>query len=876
MRKSRRSSFTDRRHSPATAFPLPLFAIPVAALLAACGGGGGGGGGEGGGGGGAGTGNSPPSVSGPVTSAASDNDAAYTISEADLVANASDADGDTLSVSGLAVASGNAAGITVNGSAVDVAPVAYNALAAPDSELVEVSYTISDGNGGSAAATLEITISGSNDAPTRIALTNLSAFDGQPTAGGFPVGLLYADDPEGESVSFSVEGGADAASFSVDGNELRLDDGFLEAASQHRYEVTVRATDATGASFDATFSVFVVESGPLTIGYYDILQNTGRAEQATPITFIGETAVDVGDIGAADLGGFDILFVQNPSSAVPTGPYSVQANLDKVAEFVTTGGVLVFHDRHVDTAEDYLPGEPGTLREDLGATRTEFELVEAHSFVASGPGGTIDDTNLESPNSLTFGFADAETVPLGSRGYLSRNDENAWITYSYPAGDGHVIYSSIPLDFYLLNGNPEIMRTVYAPNILAQARVLRRKGIDDLDGDGLFDVEEEELGTLADDADTDADGMSDLFEVRAGLDPLNDDAGHDPDGDGLTNLEEQDAGTLARNEDSDRDGLTDGEEVGIGTSPLSPDTDGDLLSDFDELEVHGTDPLVTDTDTGGTDDGREVLVDGTNPLDPDDDLNGIDMPTTFNDGNGFTWDMQGDGNINNGSNDAYDGGMRLHVNGVPFGAFAQGTLSENGREVRLGVSGLSGLEVIRRVYVPESQAFVRYLELLRNPTDADISVVVEIDTNLGSDGSTVIVTTSDGDTVVEAADTWTVTDDATDGGGDPSLAHVYAGQGASVAPTVTVPTGRIVYAYEVTVPAGGRVALMHFDSQNANRSAAIAGAGFLGGLGNGTLEGIEQDVLAEIVNFDLAEPAATSRPMFKAVAPACEAAGDCG
>ena len=852
-------------------FPITLLATLLATGLSACGGGGG----SGGGGGGNPTGNTAPSISGPVTSAASDNDDAYTISEAELLATASDADGDALSVSGLTVASGNAAGVTVNGSAVDVDPSAYDLLAPDGSEVVEVGYTIDDGNGGSAAATLEITISGANDAPTRIALTHVSAFDGQPTAGGFPVGLLYADDPEGDGVSFSVQGGADAQHFSVVESELRLDDGNLEAASRPRYEVIVRATDAGGASFDATLGVHVVEPGPLTIGYYDLQLNTGQGAQAAPITFIGETAVDVGDIGAADLGGFDILFVQNPMSGVPTGPYLLQENLDKVAGFVSGGGVLVFHDRHVDTAEDYLPGEPGTLRHDVGETRLEFELVETHSFVANGPGGIIDDTNLESSNSLTFGFADADTVPFGSRGYLGRNDENAWTTYSYPVGKGHVVYSSIPLDFYLVNGNPEIMRSVYAPNILAQARTLSAKGVEDLDGDGLFDIEEEELGTLADDADTDADGMSDLFEVRAGLDPLGDDAASDPDADELTNLEEHEAGTLPRDEDSDADGLTDGEEADIGTSPLKADTDSDQLSDLDELDVHGTDALVADTDTGGTDDGRELLVDGTNPLDPADDPSAIDMPTIFNDANGFTWDIQGDGNINNGTSDAYDGGMRLSINSAQFTLFTRATLSENGREVRLGLSKLSGLEVIRRIYVPETLAFVRYLELLRNPTDADITVAVEISTNLGSDGNTVIVATSDGDAAIEPSDTWTVTDDLNDGGGDPSLAHVYAGPGAAVAPTVITPVGRITYTYDVTVPAGSRVVLMHFDSQNPNRGLATASAGYLGGLGNGTLDGIEQGVLADIVNFDLAQPAATSRPMLKVGAPACEAAGSC-
>jgi hypothetical protein len=849
--------------------------IALASLaLVACGGGSSGNGGGGGGGGG--PVNSAPTVSAPVISSASDNDAAYTISQAELLANASDTDGDMLSVSGLTVASGNAAGITANSDTVDVDPAAYDALADSASEVIELSYTVSDGNGGTASATLEITIAGANDAPRRAALSHVSVADGQPTTGGYRVGTLYYDDPEGDDASFAVVGGADADVFSVSGISLVIDDGTLAATSQDRYEVTVQVTDSGGATLDFDVTLLVHESPPLTVGYYDLVQNMGRAEQATPITFIGETAVDVGDLTAADLSGMDMLFFQNPVGGAPPAPFTDQANLDKVAAFVTGGGVLIMHDRHVTTMADFLPGEPGALVQDAGATRTEFELVEAPTFVSDGPGGTIDDTNLESPNSLSFGFAQAPSLPWGSMGFLSRNDADHWISYAYPAGQGYVIYSPIPLDFYLLAGNPDIMRDVYAPNILAQGRALVRKGVD-LDADGLLDSEETLLGTLLDAADSDADGMSDLYEVRNGLDP-NDagDADGDPDADGLTNLEEQDAATFARNPDSDSDGLSDGDEVGThGTNPLSNDTDDDLLSDFDEVNVDGTDPTLFDTDAGGTGDGREVLVDFTDPLDPDDDLNQIDLPMTLNDVNGYIWDIFGDGNINNGTSDAYDGGMRLSVDAVAFPTFATGSLSEDGREIVLAFQDVSGLRVSRRVRVPDDQAFVRYLDVLRNPTGDDITVSVQISTNLGSDGNTVIVSTSDGDAAIEATDTWVVTDDTSNGGGDPSLAHVFAGPGGAVAPVVTAPLGNILYTYELTVPANGRAIVMHFDSQNANRAAASASAAYLVGLGNGTLNNMTPDDLADVVNFDLMQPAAVSRPALKVLAPLCEAGEAC-
>lgn len=96
----------------------------------------------------------------------------------------------------------------------------------------------------------------------------------------------------------------------------------------------------------------------------------------------------------------------------------------------------------------------------------------------------------------------------------------------------------------------------------------------------------------------------------------------DSDGDGLTDWEEIHIyGTDPYNPDTDGDGLTDWEEIYVyGTDPLNPDTDFDGLTDGAEILVFGTDPLNPDTDGGGVRDGHEVIEDGTDPLDPTDDL----------------------------------------------------------------------------------------------------------------------------------------------------------------------------------------------------------------------------------------------------------------
>lgn len=87
----------------------------------------------------------------------------------------------------------------------------------------------------------------------------------------------------------------------------------------------------------------------------------------------------------------------------------------------------------------------------------------------------------------------------------------------------------------------------------------------DSDGDGLNDGAEAAIGTSPSKEDTDGDGLPDGWEVQYGLDPLSaerddGDAG-DPDGDGLDNLNEYELGTNPNLADTDGDGLFDGEEA---------------------------------------------------------------------------------------------------------------------------------------------------------------------------------------------------------------------------------------------------------------------------------------------------------------------------
>ncbi len=68
--------------------------------------------------------------------------------------------------------------------------------------------------------------------------------------------------------------------------------------------------------------------------------------------------------------------------------------------------------------------------------------------------------------------------------------------------------------------------------------------------------------------------------------------------------------------DTDGDGLSDGDEVNVhGTDPNNRDSDGDGLSDGDEVNIHDTNPNNWDTDGDKMPDGYDLEL-GTDPKQP--------------------------------------------------------------------------------------------------------------------------------------------------------------------------------------------------------------------------------------------------------------------
>ncbi|MBK8286633.1 MAG: carboxypeptidase regulatory-like domain-containing protein [Ahniella sp.] len=259
----------------------------------------------------------------------------------------------------------------------------------------------------------------------------------------------------------------------------------------------------------------------------------------------------------------------------------------------------------------------------------------------------------------------------------------------------------------------------------------------------------------------------------------------------------------------------------------------------------------------------------------------ITLPRTLHDANGFRFDVLGNGSIGTGTNTVFAGsgpdnaGMRLEIvrNGVavPFvnGNGSIGRLGRNGQQIDVDDSTASGLMVRREVYVPRAGYFARYLEVLENPGTEAITVDVLVKSHhRAAQSNPRVVDTSDGDQVLNviglARDRWVVVDDQIDadpfvgGSSIPATAHVFDGadgasvQVASASYELIGQTGRLNYRWNaITVPAGGRVALMHFVLNQIDRFSARAAALRVSTLPPEMLDDLTTEERRAVLNFVL-------------------------
>ncbi len=136
----------------------------------------------------------------------------------------------------------------------------------------EVRVRVRDAGGRTTERDISVHVRDINEAPTAIDPARFNLDENTDTTSGRYLGSLAATDQDiGESFSYTIFGGADAANFSltgIDGDRLVLNAGLLNFEAQASYVVIVRATDSGGLSVDQAITVDVndVNEAPLATG----------------------------------------------------------------------------------------------------------------------------------------------------------------------------------------------------------------------------------------------------------------------------------------------------------------------------------------------------------------------------------------------------------------------------------------------------------------------------------------------------------------------------------------------------------------------------------------------------------------------------------
>ncbi len=211
------------------------------------------------------------------------------------------------------------------------------------------------------------------------------------------------------------------------------------------------------------------------VGYFDTVEGSGVDAQLQAIEIAGFQGVDLDDLTAESLENIDILSLQNPHTG--EHPDTLTNHLASLHQWIADGGILVFHDRWVRNADLVLPGQAGDFTR--SASGRQVSVDDATTSVTDGPGGLIDDDTLDNLDfRLTSrGYVDRDSIPAEGTSILIREAANRTILYSYPSGQGAVVYSTIPLSQFIgqLGGGAliENMSLIYAPNVLNYANDLR-------------------------------------------------------------------------------------------------------------------------------------------------------------------------------------------------------------------------------------------------------------------------------------------------------------------------------------------------------------------------------------------------------------------
>ena len=346
----------------------------------------------------------------------------------------SDIDGDTVVVTGVAsgassVAAGANLGLTygtitiaANGAYTFTPNAAANGLANGVSVVETITYTVSDGNGGTDTATLTLTITGGNDAPVTVGtIANQAASDAQ-TIAPFPVAGNFTDPDAGDVLTYTATGLPPGLTLNPTTGVIS---GTIDASASVTgpYTVVVTATDTLGAAVQQTFSWVV--SNPAPVARNDALAttensglsgsvfaNNGNGIDSDPdgdairVSLVNGSSANIGAGVAGSNGG---TFTINGDGTYTFDPGAAFDNLAAGATRTTTATYTITDD------------EGGTSSASVTVTVTgvnDIPVAQDDTFTVAEDGTVTiavraNDTDIDN-NPLTITAIDGTAITIGT------------------------------------------------------------------------------------------------------------------------------------------------------------------------------------------------------------------------------------------------------------------------------------------------------------------------------------------------------------------------------------------------------------------------------------------------------------------------------
>ncbi|MDP2760911.1 MAG: Ig-like domain-containing protein [Sideroxyarcus sp.] len=327
------------------------------------------------------------------------------IGMADLLANDTDVDaGDTLSLAEFDVVTANGNTVTqdANGDLVLNLVKDYQLLSAGQTVTDSFSYTIADDAGLTSTATVDVSITGTNDAPV-VTITIAPQFTDEDTAFSYtlPAGT-FTDIDQGDTLRYSAtlaDGTAlptwlvfDAATQTFSGTPANSEVGLLN--------VRVTATDQAGASVATTFALDVmnVNDAPVTVEDSASVSE-GQAVSASGNVLANDIDVDPGAVlqvanAGTFIGQFGVLTLNTDGSYT----YALDNSAQGVQSLAEGQAVTDTFDY---TATDGLVATPATLTVSVTGTNDAPVVVADTAAVQ-------DDLNLTASGNVLANDSDID------------------------------------------------------------------------------------------------------------------------------------------------------------------------------------------------------------------------------------------------------------------------------------------------------------------------------------------------------------------------------------------------------------------------------------------------------------------------------------